>query len=56
VVLRRGLTGSAELERELQQLVKRDFAAHAYPRRVHFVPELPKTASGKVQRYLLRRT
>jgi acetyl-CoA synthetase len=55
VVLRRGLTGSPELEAELQQLVKREFAAHAYPRRVHFVPELPKTASGKVQRYQLRR-
>ena len=41
---------------ELQQLVKTEFAAHAYPRRVHFVPELPKTASGKVQRYLLRRS
>lgn len=40
---------------ELQQLVKEKFAAHAYPRRIHFVSELPKTPSGKVQRYVLRR-
>lgn len=43
------------LERELQQLVKDQFAAHAYPRRVFFVDSLPKTPSGKVQRFLLRR-
>ena len=42
------------LERELQQLVKDRFAAHAYPRQVHFVDQLPKTPSGKVQRFLLR--
>src|SRR5690606_474673 len=46
VVLREGVTGSAELEAELQTLVKKKFAAHAYPRRVHFVPSLPKTPSG----------
>jgi acetyl-CoA synthetase len=34
--------------------VKENFAAHAYPRRVHFVEALPKTPSGKVQRFLLR--
>lgn len=54
VVLREGVTGSAELEAQLQTLVKKKFAAHAYPRRVHFVPSLPKTPSGKVQRFLLR--
>lgn len=54
VVLREGVTGSAGLEAELQTLVKKKFAAHAYPRRVHFVPSLPKTPSGKVQRFLLR--
>lgn len=47
--------GTEELAGELQQLVKDKFAAHAYPRRVHFVDALPKTPSGKVQRYLLRR-
>lgn len=54
VVLRPGTTGSDELARELQLLVKRKFAAHAYPRTVHFVDSLPKTPSGKVQRFVLR--
>ncbi|MEV0028053.1 AMP-binding protein [Nocardia sp. NPDC050793] len=54
VVLRSGSSGSAELAAELQQLVKEKFAAHAYPRRVHFVTSLPKTPSGKVQRFVLR--
>ncbi|MDQ6752182.1 MAG: AMP-binding protein [Actinomycetota bacterium] len=55
VVLRDGASGTPELVAELQQLVKRKFAAHAYPRQVHFVAELPKTPSGKVQRFILRR-
>jgi acetyl-CoA synthetase len=55
VVLDGGVPGTEGLVAELQQLVKVKFAAHAYPRRVHFVPELPKTPSGKVQRYVLRR-
>jgi acetyl-CoA synthetase len=54
VVLRSGVNGDELLAAELQQLVKTQFAAHAYPRRVHFVDELPKTPSGKVQRYVLR--
>ncbi len=53
------LTASYEpgdvLAEELKQLVKHRYAAHAYPRAVHFVPELPKTPSGKVQRFRLRR-
>ncbi|MBY8862325.1 AMP-binding protein [Nocardia sp. CA2R105] len=40
---------------ELQQWVKDRYAAHAYPRRIHFVPALPKTPSGKIQRVELRR-
>lgn len=55
VVLRDGVTGDDALVAELQQLVKRKFAAHAYPRAVHFVEQLPKTPSGKIQRFLLRR-
>lgn len=54
VVLRNSADGSPELETELQQLVKKKFAAHAYPRTVHFIDALPKTPSGKVQRFLLR--
>ncbi len=54
VVLRTGDVGDEPLAAELQQLVKDGFAAHAYPRVVHFVDELPKTASGKIQRFVLR--
>lgn len=55
VVLRDGVVGDAEKESELQKWVKTEFAAHAFPRKVHFVRELPKTPSGKIQRFLLRK-
>ena len=54
VVLRPGDTESVELASELQQLVKTRYAAHAYPRTVHFIGALPKTPSGKTQRNVLR--
>ncbi|MFI6999572.1 AMP-binding protein [Nocardia sp. NPDC050175] len=54
VVLRDNSAIGTALEAELQDLVKKKFAAHAYPRTVHFVTELPKTPSGKVQRFVLR--
>jgi acetyl-CoA synthetase len=54
VVLTDEASASSALVGELQQLVKTRFAAHAYPRRVHFVGGLPKTPSGKVQRFVLR--
>ncbi|NJP90906.1 AMP-binding protein [Nonomuraea sp. FMUSA5-5] len=54
-VLADGVDGTPELAAELQQLVRTGYSAHAYPRRVHFVDALPKTPSGKMQRYLLRR-
>jgi acetyl-CoA synthetase len=38
----------------LQNWVKTKYAAHAYPRTIHFTTALPKTPSGKIQRYLLR--
>jgi acetyl-CoA synthetase len=43
------------LARELQSLVRDTYSRHAYPRAVHFVEALPKTPSGKTQRFLLRR-
>uniref|UniRef100_A0A1V2I1S8 AMP-dependent synthetase n=1 Tax=Pseudofrankia asymbiotica TaxID=1834516 RepID=A0A1V2I1S8_9ACTN len=55
VVLRRGHDASPTLITELQDLVKTRYAAHAYPRTIHFIDALPKTPSGKTQRYLLRR-
>lgn len=54
VVLRAGHEPSDALAEELQLMVKRRLAAHAYPREIQFVTELPKTPSGKIQRFLLR--
>jgi acetyl-CoA synthetase len=54
VVLRPGVAATPELVLELQRHVKERYAAHAYPRRIHFVADLPKTPSGKLQRFLLR--
>ena len=54
VVLRDKQAGSDALARELQSRVKTQYAAHAYPRAVHFVEALPKTPSGKIQRVELR--
>jgi acyl-coenzyme A synthetase/AMP-(fatty) acid ligase len=54
VVLREGVAPSDRLARELQEHVRAQTAPYKYPRIVEFVPELPKTASGKVRRALLR--
>jgi acyl-coenzyme A synthetase/AMP-(fatty) acid ligase len=54
VVLGDGHSPSDELARELQDHVKQRTAPYKYPRIVQFADELPKTASGKVQRALLR--
>ncbi len=54
VVLRQGFELSLELEKELQQFVRSKTAHYKCPRWIHFVEELPRTASGKVQRYKLR--
>jgi acyl-coenzyme A synthetase/AMP-(fatty) acid ligase len=54
VVLRPGAEPSAALVSELQDHVKRETAPYKYPRIVEFASELPKTASGKVRRALLR--
>ncbi|GHT66198.1 acetyl-CoA synthetase [Spirochaetia bacterium] len=55
IVLARGFSPSKELERELQNHVKRVTAPYKYPRIVEFVAELPKTISGKIQRNLIRK-
>ena len=54
VVLRDGVAPSDRLVRELQDHVKAQTAPYKYPRIVEFASELPKTASGKVRRALLR--
>ena len=54
VVLRAGHEGSDALARELQDHVRAATAPYKYPRVVDFAGELPKTASGKVRRAVLR--
>lgn len=54
VVLHAGQNGDAVLAEQLQQHVRQRLSAHAYPREIEFVDELPKTPSGKIQRFLLR--
>jgi acyl-coenzyme A synthetase/AMP-(fatty) acid ligase len=54
VVLRDGHAASGDLAGELQDHVKAQTAPYKYPRIVEFAAELPKTASGKVRRALLR--
>ncbi|WAB96395.1 MULTISPECIES: AMP-binding protein [Pseudomonas] len=54
VVLAQGVVGCAELEEALRQHVRQRLYAHAYPREIEFVSELPKTPSGKLQRFILR--
>jgi acetyl-CoA synthetase len=54
VALRGGLTGTPELARALQALVRERIGRHAAPRDVEFVSSLPRTESGKIQRALLR--
>jgi benzoate-CoA ligase len=54
VVLRQGAQPTAELARELQEFVLSRLPIFKRPRWIEFFPELPKTATGKLQRYKLR--
>jgi acyl-coenzyme A synthetase/AMP-(fatty) acid ligase len=54
VVVRDSYAPSEELAKELQEHVKAETAPYKYPRIVDFADDLPKTASGKIQRALLR--
>ena len=47
-------TGSVELAVELQRFVLERLPVFKRPHRIEFLSELPKTATGKVQRYKLR--
>jgi len=55
IVLAKGYTASEELIHELQNHVKHVTAPYKYPRIIEFVPELPKTISGKIQRNMIRK-
>ena len=54
VVLRAGAAPDAALDAELKAFVKQRLAPYKYPRWIDFVDALPKTATGKIQRYKLR--
>ena len=54
VVLKSPNTASTAFEDELKAFVKGKLAPHKYPRFLEFVAELPKTATGKIQRFKLR--
>ena len=54
VVLKEGHDGDAALENELKGFVKGRLAPYKYPRWLEFTAELPKTATGKIQRFKLR--
>lgn len=55
VVLTAGAQPSDALTEELKSKVKNEYAAHAYPRKIHYRQSLPKTPSGKLQRFVIRK-
>lgn len=56
VTLKHGIEPSDALVKELQEFVKTRLTSFKYPRYIEFIPELPKTATGKIQRFILRGT
>jgi len=54
VVLKRGIPGTVELAEELIAYCREQMAGYKRPRWIEFVDELPKTATGKIQRFKLR--
>jgi benzoate-CoA ligase len=54
VVLKQSVSPSKELEEKLKEHVKSRLAHYKYPRYIEFVDEIPKTATGKIQRFKLR--
>jgi acetyl-CoA synthetase len=54
IVLAKGHEGSDELVKDIQNFVRERLSAYAYPRRIEFVDELPKTLTGKIRRIELR--
>jgi acetyl-CoA synthetase len=54
IVLTSGHEASDELVQEIQQFVRQRLSAYAYPRRIEFVDDLPKTLTGKIRRIELR--
>jgi acyl-coenzyme A synthetase/AMP-(fatty) acid ligase len=54
VVLREGHEGSEDLVEELQEWSKDKLKRYQYPHLIEFIEELPKTTTGKIQRFKLR--
>jgi acetyl-CoA synthetase len=54
IVLFEGLEPSDELAAEIKAFVRERLSAYAYPRRIEFVADLPKTRTGKIRRIELR--
>jgi benzoate-CoA ligase family protein len=54
VVLKEGHTAGPAIDAELKSFVKDKIAPYKYPRWIEFVADLPKTATGKIQRFKLR--
>ncbi|MHA1566625.1 MAG: AMP-binding protein, partial [Alphaproteobacteria bacterium] len=54
IVLRDGTTPSPDMAKDLQDFVKAEIAPYKYPRAIEFIDTLPRTETGKVQRFRLR--
>ena len=54
VVIKSGFLPTEELAQTLQTYVRSRLSTHAFPREIEFVDDLPKTPSGKIQRFVLR--
>ena len=54
VVLNPDSAASDSLQEDIKQFVKDRIAAYKYPRRIEFTENIPKTAGGKIQRFVLQ--
>jgi benzoate-CoA ligase len=55
IVLKQGYSPDAQMEDELKNYVKKQLAHYKFPRWIEFIEELPKTATGKIKRFELRK-
>jgi 2-aminobenzoate-CoA ligase len=54
VVLTENTVADEHMATQLQNHVKATIAPYKYPRKIHFIPTLPKTQTGKIQRFKLK--
>ena len=54
IVLNKGYKPSPKLKKDIQGFIKKRLSAHAYPRKIEFTKDVPKTRSGKIMRRLLK--